>query len=55
MEAYTPSTNPWATVASMRTPRQDLAAAGGADGRIYAIGGINGNYGNVATVDAYTP
>lgn len=63
VEAYTPSTNTWTTVASMPTARSWLAAATGADGRIYAFGG-SGTMGNppvlsadspLATVEAYTP
>lgn len=51
------SINAWATVASMPTARDSLAAVGGSDGRIYAIGGFNGNgNGNTVlnTVEAYT-
>ncbi len=44
----------WTTVASMPTARQNLAAATGSDGRIYAIGG-NNNTGSLSTVEAYTP
>jgi len=44
----------WATVASMPTERRGLAAAAGADGRIYAIGGSNDAY-PVSTVEVYTP
>ena len=39
VEAYTPGSNTWATVAPMPTARGDLAAAAGHDGRIYAMGG----------------
>jgi hypothetical protein len=42
----------------MPTGRNDLAAATGSDGRIYAIGGgKNGETGGItlATVEAYTP
>jgi N-acetylneuraminic acid mutarotase len=61
VEAYTPSTNRWATVASMPTVRDYLAAATGLDGRIYAIGGdtgtdvVSGDPIVVNTVGAYTP
>jgi len=54
VEAYTPSTNTWATVAKMSTRRNGLAAVAGADGRIYAIGGDNGAY-ELSTVEVYTP
>jgi N-acetylneuraminic acid mutarotase len=43
----------WTTVAPMPTARFGLAAATGADGRIYAIGGLYGSVLN--TVEAYTP
>jgi N-acetylneuraminic acid mutarotase len=52
VEAYTPGTNSWATVASMPTARAGFAAATGPDGRIYAIGGNHGS-GVVNTVEAY--
>lgn len=42
----------WTTVAPMPTARASLAAATGADGRIYAIGGSNGTH--LTTVEAYT-
>jgi N-acetylneuraminic acid mutarotase len=38
-EAYDPRTNSWSSVASLPTPRFELQAATGPDGRIYAIGG----------------
>src|SRR5438445_11518917 len=40
VEAYNPTTNAWATAASLTTPRSGLAVAAGSDGRIYAIGGM---------------
>jgi len=45
----------WVTVAPMPTARFQLAAATGADGTIYAIGGYNQSGGNLNTVEAYTP
>jgi N-acetylneuraminic acid mutarotase len=54
VEAYTPSTNSWATVAPMPTARMNLAAATGPDGRIYVIGGGNGST-CCNTVEAYNP
>jgi N-acetylneuraminic acid mutarotase len=51
VEAYTPGTNSRTAVAPMSTARSALAAATGRDGRIYAIGGSNGNY--LSTVEAY--
>jgi len=60
VEAYSPATNSWATVASMSTARSGLAAATapcpGARHRtcVYAIGGINGSD-ILSTVEAYSP
>src|SRR5438132_583553 len=45
----------WVTLAAMPTPRSGLAAATGADGRIYAIGGANASGTALATVEAYNP
>lgn len=50
VEAYTPSTNTWTTVANMPEPRTGMAAATGTDGRIYAIGGES-----APMVRVYTP
>ncbi|GAC1576777.1 MAG: hypothetical protein NVS3B18_10590 [Candidatus Dormibacteria bacterium] len=58
VEAYTPGTNGWVTVAPMPTARYGLAAATGSDGRIYAMGGATlANSGSVTfnAVEAYTP
>ena len=41
VEVYSPQGNRWTTVAPLPEPRYRLAAATGADGRIYAIGGDN--------------
>ncbi len=38
-EVYDPATDSWSLAAPMRTPRMLLAAATGADGKIYVIGG----------------
>jgi len=58
-EAYTPRTNRWTPVAALPVARVGLAAATGADGRIYAIGGLNPDpnaaYDKLAIVDAYDP
>jgi N-acetylneuraminic acid mutarotase len=54
VEAYDPITNRWATVASMPTARNALAAVTGPDGRIYAIGG-HSKGGITNTVEAYNP
>ncbi|MGI8916721.1 MAG: Kelch repeat-containing protein [Chloroflexota bacterium] len=40
-EAYTPGAGQWTAISSMPTPRNQMAAATGADGRIYAFGGFN--------------
>ena len=58
VEAYTPKTNNWATVASMTTDRAYPSTALGPDGRIYAIGGISisGTTETFrSTVEAYGP
>jgi len=53
VEAYTPASNTWATLASLPTPRQLLAAAVGSDGRIYALGGADASGNPLSTVEAY--
>ncbi len=55
VEAYTPGSNTWTSVAPMPTARYGLAAATGPDGRIYAIGGDDSWLGITNTVYAYTP
>lgn len=54
VEAYTPGTNSWATVASMPTKRAFLAAAVASDGRIFALGGQTSPAGG-PSADVYTP
>src|SRR5207253_3887182 len=44
VQAFSPATNTWQLVANLPTPRANLAAATGTDGRIYAIGG-NASFG----------
>jgi len=55
VEEYDPGTNTWTTKAPMPTPRAGLTAVATPDGKIYAIGGNNGqnlvNY--LATVEVY--
>jgi hypothetical protein len=51
VEAYNPSANAWTSVAPMPTARRLLATVTGLDGRIYAIGGFNGNI--LDTAEAY--
>jgi len=57
VEAYDPATDTWETRAPMLTPRQMLAAARGADGLIYVIGGVPryGSAESLATVEIYDP
>jgi len=45
----------WTTVRPIFAPLDALAAATGADGRIYAIGGDRNGSNSVGTVEAYTP
>jgi Kelch motif len=60
VEAYSPATNSWATVASMPTARSGLAAATapcpGVRHRtcVYAIGGVSGSDA-LSTVEEYSP
>jgi hypothetical protein len=54
VEAYTPTTNTWATVAPLPNPRRGFVAATGADGRVYAIGGTN-DQNILDTGDVYDP
>jgi hypothetical protein len=44
----------WSEVAPLPTSRRSLGAAAGVDGRIYAIGGFDDNFGSVNTVEALT-
>ncbi|MCY2987413.1 MAG: PKD domain-containing protein [Planctomycetota bacterium] len=55
VERFDPIGNSWSTVASMSMPRYNLAAATGADGRIYAIGGEDRIFVYNTIVEAYTP
>ena len=55
VEAYEPTSNRWSTVAPMHTARKLAAAATGADGRIYAISGIDTFYNPLRSVEAYDP
>jgi len=61
VEAYSPATNTWQTLASMAKPRESFGAVVGVDGRIYVIGGLTGSgvaYPSrvaLASVEAYTP
>ncbi|MDP9343953.1 MAG: hypothetical protein M3Q23_18050 [Actinomycetota bacterium] len=54
VQAYNTSTNTWSTVAPLAGPRDNVAAALGSDGRIYAIGGCCGAGSSpLSTVEAY--
>jgi N-acetylneuraminic acid mutarotase len=55
VERYSPKTNQWTSVASLRTPRYGLSAVMAPDGKIYAIGGIGGigKIGFSAAVETY--
>jgi len=53
--AYHPATNSWSQVAALPDVRYGLAAATGADGTIYAIGGANASFTAQSSVYAYTP
>jgi hypothetical protein len=51
VDAYDPATNSWSSRAPLPTPRAYHAAALGADGLIYVVGGIGAG----ANVEAYDP
>jgi len=53
--AYNPTAKTWSTVAALPEARYGLAAATGADGTIYALGGANASFTAQSTVYAYTP
>lgn len=60
VEAYDPVTDTWTTMSPMLTPRSHLAFAKGADGRIYAISGLDPSAGTsfgeaTNIVEAYDP
>jgi len=56
-EVYTPSTNSWAPIAQMATPRYAGGVTVGADGLIYVIGGYDMTSARayLASVEAYEP
>jgi N-acetylneuraminic acid mutarotase len=54
VDAYNPATNTWTVLPPLPTARYLLAAAAGADGTIYAIGGVTAS-GLSDEVDAYDP
>lgn len=51
---YDPSTDTWATMAPMPTPREYASAVVGSDGDIYVIGGMD-DTGALSTVEIYDP
>lgn len=53
VEAYTPSTNSWTTVASLPAAQYGSGAVTGPDGRIYNFGGNNGSGSEIPYVEAY--
>jgi hypothetical protein len=60
VEAYTPKSNNWATVASLNNAGSWISTALGPDGRIYALGGLtvdatNSTYTVRNVVEAYGP
>ena len=56
VDAYSPTTNSWATLSSLPDTRESLGATTGTDGRIYAVGGnLNTSNGRTSEVDAYVP
>jgi N-acetylneuraminic acid mutarotase len=55
VDAYTISTNKWATASPLPDNAIELAAAEGGDGRIYALGGLDSSGNVLGTVYAYSP
>jgi N-acetylneuraminic acid mutarotase len=55
VEAYTPSTNTWETLAPLPKPRSLISAATGPDGRIYVVGGYLEGSGTLSTLEIYNP
>jgi hypothetical protein len=53
--AYQPASDGWLPVADLATARVQLGAAVGPDGRIYAVGGLDGAGAVSAAVEAYGP
>jgi N-acetylneuraminic acid mutarotase len=53
VEVYTPGNDTWTIAPSMPTARFLLRAVTGHDGRIYAMGGYNGDI--LSTVEVYNP
>jgi Kelch motif/Galactose oxidase, central domain len=54
-EMFSFATGSWSAMAPMPTPRAYLTVVAGIDGKIYAIGGVDGSGHTVATVEVYNP
>ncbi len=56
VEAYDPYFDQWRSRAPLPTPRWDISAATGADGQLYAVGGVDGSTSqSTSRVEAYDP
>jgi len=55
VEAYSVRTRRWVTLRALPKALKNLAAAGGPDGRIYALGGLDASDLTQRTVQAYEP
>jgi N-acetylneuraminic acid mutarotase len=55
VDAYSPSTDTWGTVAGMHRTRRWEAATTGADGRVYVFGGLNDAGTVLGSGEAYDP
>jgi len=55
VERYDPSMGFWQRMTDMPTLRQSTAAATGADGRIYVMGGTNTSFQTTAVTEVYDP
>lgn len=53
VDAFSPATSSWTQVASLETPRSDLVATVGPDGRIYAIDGRDDQANTLDIVESY--
>lgn len=54
-EVYDPTTKTWTTLPSMSAPRAGVSLAAGETGHIYAIGGMDAFYNDLATAEAFNP
>src|SRR5439155_1569740 len=53
VEQYDPATNTWVSCPAMPTARAELGVAAADNGKLYAIGGINGTGATLATVEQF--